>query len=119
MRDEKFNEIYIQPLHIIYGDEYEKIKSATLNFSNVFDKIEIGRPSLFNNKDYFDAIEALKYQLPKIEDNSSIVLMGHGTTHHENSAYFQLEYVARKMGLKIFIWQLLNLFLKSQTLLLI
>ncbi|WP_291578694.1 sirohydrochlorin cobaltochelatase [Clostridium sp. UBA6640] len=102
MREEGFNEVYVQPLHIIYGEEYDKIKSSIDKYreEKAFEKIELGRPLLYKNEDYFEAVEALKSQIPELNKNSAVVLMGHGTEHHANSCYFQFEYVARKMDLE-------------------
>lgn len=96
LKEEGFKEIYVQPLHIIYGEEYDKIKNSTNEYRNSFEKLELGTPLLYNNEDYFEAVKALKTQLPK---EQSVLLMAHGTAHKANSAYFQFEYVAKKMGL--------------------
>ncbi|GAA0115523.1 sirohydrochlorin cobaltochelatase [Clostridium senegalense] len=96
LKEDNFKEVYVQPLHIIYGEEYDKIKSGMNNYKECFEKLELGTPLLYNNEDYFEAVKALKAQIP---ENQLVLLMAHGTAHKANSAYFQFEYVAKKMGL--------------------
>ncbi len=97
LKDEGFKEVYVQPLHIIYGEEYDKIRDGVKVYKEDFEKLELGTPLLYDNEDYFKAVEALKSQLP---NNESVLLMSHGTAHRANSAYFQFEYIAHKMGLE-------------------
>lgn len=100
LKKDGFTEVYIQPLHVIYGYEYDKIRLAVHDYrhNNSFEKLELGTPLLYKNEDYFKVAEALKEQLPK-EENSNVVLMAHGSEHFANSAYFQFEYVLHKIGL--------------------
>lgn len=93
LKDEGFNEVYVQPLHIMPGDEYDKIVSQMQNYKNDFEKFVLGRPILYRTQDYFKAVEALKTQLPKLEENHCVILMGHGSAHPANSAYALLQYI--------------------------
>ncbi|WP_319371242.1 sirohydrochlorin cobaltochelatase [uncultured Ilyobacter sp.] len=88
MRDEKFTEVIVQPLHIIPGEEYqEKIIKVAESFRCSFKRIAVGRPLLNDIDDYRIAAEALKNQLNELKEDHSVVLMGHGSHHPANACY--------------------------------
>lgn len=73
-----FNEIYIQPLHILPGLEYEKLRALNL---------PIGNPLLFDSASVKELAEVLK-----AEDNfGNRVYIGHGTEHASDVLYSMLE----------------------------
>lgn len=101
MKEEGFNEVIVQPLHIIPGEEYNELKESVKKFqkNNSFGKLVLGRPLLYRSEDYRKAIEALKYQLPKLDKGQAVVLMGHGTAHPANSSYALLQYTLEEEGM--------------------
>lgn len=104
MKEDGFQEVYVQPLHIMPGDEYDKIIGAVNKYSNYFTSLVLGRPILYRKKDYFIAVEALKNQLPKIKEDSAVLLMGHGSTHPANATYALLQYILNDNGLnKVYV----------------
>ncbi|CBZ02835.1 sirohydrochlorin cobaltochelatase [Clostridium botulinum] len=96
LKNEGYEEVIVQPLHIMFGEEYEKIERAVLKFKDEFKTLKLGKPLLFKNEDYKIATEALKTQLPKLNKEEAIILMGHGTEHPANAAYFQFDYYLRE-----------------------
>lgn len=96
LRNEGYEEIIVQPLHIMFGEEYEKIEKAVIKFKDKFKILKLGKPLLFKNEDYKIATEALKTQLPKLNKEEAIILMGHGTEHPANASYFQFDYYLRE-----------------------
>lgn len=91
-----FEEVIVQPLHIMFGEEYEKVEKAVEVFRDDFKKLKLGRPLLYNNEDYSIAAKALKNQLPDIKKDLAVVLMGHGTEHRANASYFQFDYYLKE-----------------------
>lgn len=99
LKDEGYSEVIVQPLHIEAGDEYEKVSRLVDQYkeSKVFDKIVLGRPILYfmgqENRpdDYAAAIEALKSQMPSINKDEAVAIMGHGGKHPSNAAYAVLQ----------------------------
>ena len=86
------DEIHVQPLHIIPGIEYEKVKEAVIlikHKSNV--KISIDSPLLNEENHYDEVIDALINRLPEQIKNEGILLMGHGTEHFANACYSMLQ----------------------------
>lgn len=102
MARDGFEEVIVQSLHIIPGDEYDEIKIAVHRFRNkkAFKKLTLGRPLLYRIEDYFNVVEALKPQIPEIREDSAVLFMGHGSVHHSNSCYSQFQYVLKQSGLK-------------------
>lgn len=103
MESEGFEEVIVQCLHIMPGEEYDDIKIAVHKFEhrNKFKKLVLGRPLLYRTDDYFKAVEALKSQIEVRKSENDIVLfMGHGSTHHANSTYALFQYVLEESKLK-------------------
>ncbi|HWR44887.1 sirohydrochlorin cobaltochelatase [Sporomusa sp.] len=104
-----FQEVYIQPLHVVPGEEYEKVKVLVTHYTHakltVFEKIRIGRPLVFymgqegKPDDYLIAIDAIKQQLPESGADSAFVFMGHGGLHPANAAYAVLQLKLEEAGL--------------------
>ncbi len=105
LKEEGYEEILVQPLHILPGFEYEKIKEAVTDFKNKnsFIKVVLGEPMLFKNEDYKKAVEALKTQLPEIDEDKAVILMGHGTKHYSNACYYCLQSFLEKECHNVYI----------------
>jgi sirohydrochlorin cobaltochelatase len=115
LESEGYNEVYIQPLHVVGGEEYDKIKRIVVQYAHrkekAFDKIVIGRPLLYYTgqeeypDDYLAAIHALKTQLPKTASQEAVVFMGHGGVHPANTAYAALQMKMEETGLEnVFVY---------------
>lgn len=91
-----FEEVIIQPLHIIPGEEFDYIKGIVDRYVEDFKKIKVGRPIFFYQgveevpKDYSAFIESMKEVL---DNEESVVLFGHGTAHASNAVYGMLQTV--------------------------
>lgn len=106
LRKQGFEEVIIQPLHIIPGIEYEKIFSVFKEYSSELEKIALGRPVLYSVEDYREAVKALKSlksQLPDMKEDSAIVLMGHGTYHPSNAYYACLQSFLNDEKINVYI----------------
>jgi sirohydrochlorin cobaltochelatase len=112
---EGYREVYIQPLHVVAGVEYEKVKGQVGHYADaeiqMFDKIEIGRPLLYYMgqqglpDDYLIAIRALEAQFPGLGSQKAVVFMGHGGVHPANAAYCALQAKLEEAGLnKAFVY---------------
>lgn len=89
--------VIVQPTHIINGYENDKMKEEIRKYSDQFDAIRIGAPMLTRTEDYKKAVHALIEDV-KLEEQESLILMGHGTEHPANSAYPALEYILQALG---------------------
>ncbi|MBP2032554.1 sirohydrochlorin cobaltochelatase [Clostridium algifaecis] len=104
MENDGFSEVYIQPLHIIPGDEYDKLVNMAKRYENSFERLVIGRPILYRENDYKIAARAFKSQIPENYKGKAIILMGHGSSHPINASYSMLQNIFRDEGIdNIFI----------------
>ncbi len=105
LKDEGFSRIVVQPLHIIPGYEYHKVKKTVYEFERkkAFDEIVLGEPLLFNNEDYKTTIEAIKFQFKDISEDEAVVFMGHGTAHFSNACYYCLQSYMDEEGINAYI----------------
>lgn len=93
-----FLEIYIQPLHILAGFEYEKIQRAVKEINQEAVSIKLGEPLLNNDKD----IDAMVSVLNDHKDYLTVYI-GHGTEHPMHGIYEQLESRLKTENQHIFV----------------
>lgn len=89
--------VLVQPTHIINGIENERMLEDLMEYAGRFQKVRVGKPLLSSVDDYKKSIHAVMAEAGLAEDEA-LVLMGHGTDHHANSAYPTLEYTAHLLG---------------------
>ncbi len=89
--------LVVQPTHLIYGDEYDKMCAAVLKQSAQFERLVIGAPLLADYDDIYQVLTALDEGIPR-ELDEALVLMGHGTQHFSNMTYAALDYFAKANG---------------------
>lgn len=100
---EGFSEVYVQPLHIVAGDEYEKIRGIVSEYAHLqkFRRLALGRPLLYymgqsgQPDDYLTVIQALDVTTGPEE---ALVFMGHGGFHPANAAYAALQLKLQEAG---------------------
>lgn len=105
LREEGYEEVILQPLHIIPGAEYDYVKLVVERFKNLnaFKSIELGRPVLYFQgyeqlpEDYDIFVEAIKGIVRK---DKTVVFMGHGSSHYSNACYSCLQSIFFDKGYK-------------------
>ncbi len=92
MANDGFEQVVVQPLHIIPGHEYEKIKRAVskINHKKAM-MVTLGEPLLYSEADYRETIKALDAQMPTADEKTGVIYMGHGSDHFANASYCMLE----------------------------
>lgn len=101
LKNKGFEEVIIQPLHIIPGEEFSYIRGIVRRHKNDFKTIKLGRPIFFYQgadevpQDYSEFIESMKEVL---DNEESVVLFGHGSTHSSNAVYGMLQTVLEDEG---------------------
>lgn len=100
MKEKAIKDIYIQPLLIIPGHEYDKVFKEVDTFlqSNNGFNVEIGKPLLSDDEDYENVINAL--DLGEDVSDEANIFMGHGTDHNADYAYEKIEKTMRAKGHK-------------------
>lgn len=85
-------DIHVQPLHVIPGYEYDKVKKAVaMGNHKAGVTISIGQPLLSQEDHYDDLIDAIFSEIDVEGPDHALVLMGHGTHHHANACYSMLQ----------------------------
>lgn len=102
LSEEGFEEIIVQPLHLIPGEEYQYVTDVVQSFKKYFKKITLGRPILFFKggeeelpDDYKILVEAIEDTIPK---TGITIFMGHGSVHVANACYSCLQLVFQDKG---------------------
>lgn len=91
--EQGYQDVVIQSLHIINGDEFEKIVREVLVYKDQFQRMVIGKPLLTTFEDFQKVIAALQAQAPAVKPDERVLFMGHGTTHHTFSAYACIDHL--------------------------
>ncbi len=93
LHQQGYQDVLIQSLHIINGDEYEKIALELKHYRSLFWNLQLGLPLLSGYQDYQNLIAAIEHQSPALARDERLVLMGHGATHHAFAAYACLDHM--------------------------
>ncbi|RQW64551.1 sirohydrochlorin cobaltochelatase [Vibrio viridaestus] len=101
--DMGYEDVLVQSLHIINGDEFEKVSKQVDAYQNKFHRLKLGTPLLSSFDDFTQVIEAISSNLPQLNDNEHVVLMGHGATHHAFTAYACLDHLLQSKQLPIHV----------------
>lgn len=103
LKEEGFSQVILQPLHLIAGDEYEDIQRVAEKFKDDFDTITLGKPLLYTLCDCEKVLEASKSQLPMLNKDMAVVLIGHGSDHIADESYSTFQRLIDKQNLNIFV----------------
>ena len=99
MHKDGIKEVYVQPTHLINGTENDLMLEDIQEKKHLFEKVKVGAPLLNEAEDYKALVEAVMEQ-EDVAPDSMIAFMGHGSSHHANSAYPALAYVFKELGYK-------------------
>lgn len=97
LRSEGVRRIAVQPTHLLYGFEYDKLRAEAEALSGGFDALSVGCPLLADTADLRRFAAGLSGTYPP-EDGGAVVLMGHGTEHFANAVYPALQTGLRLAG---------------------
>ncbi len=87
---EGMDQVVVQPTHLLYGYEYDKLKADADGFSDRFEKLVVGKPLLANNRDILQFAVKISEMNPQ-RNGEAVVYMGHGTAHFANAVYPALQ----------------------------
>ena len=104
-------DVIVQPTHVINGIENDQMKADALSFRDRFSSIVFGNPLLTTEEDNQAVVQAVAGEFQDMDQETALVLMGHGTEHYANSVYAALDYRFKDMGHKNIFSELLRLIL--------
>ena len=85
-------DVAVQPTHLLYGYEYDKIKAEISPYAMRFSRFVLGKPLLADTNDLQKVATILGQSYPAIE-GEALVFMGHGTEHFAGVVYPALQSV--------------------------
>ncbi len=94
-----YTDVIVQPTHMLYGIEYDKMKHTADQMEPRFTRFVFGKPMLADTEDLHELIHCLMQQYPA-QDDEAVVLMGHGTEHFANAVYPAMQTAFRVAGRK-------------------
>lgn len=97
IKDGVTDEIIVQPTYVINGIEYDMLTEEIEKYRKYFKTVKCGTPLLTKPDDYRELATIIKEEFPT-DNGEALVLMGHGSEHHANSAYPAFEYALNEIG---------------------
>lgn len=93
-----YDNLIVQSSHIIPGIEYENLLEELAAYRDKFKSIKVGKPLLYNVKDYKRIVEALQNEYVPKNKKEALVLVCHGTDSPIGAAYAMIEYIFDEYG---------------------
>ena len=92
LKEEGFEEIYLQPSHVIPGIEYRKALGQMEEHlcDNVL--IKMGTPLLYDLEDYLAVAGAFKTKFKDLGEDEAVLFMSHGTESPSFTSYVAVDY---------------------------
>ena len=97
LAEEGIQRVIVQPTHLLYGYEYDKLKAEAEALAYRFEAVVVGRPLLADNSDLQRFANNLSQDHPA-EPGAVTVFMGHGMEHFANAAYPALQTALHLLG---------------------
>lgn len=94
---EGYTRVAVQPTHLLYGYEYDKIKTEISPYEERFAYFALGRPLLADTTDLQTIVRVLGQVYPP-QPGEALILMGHGTEHFAGVVYSALQSVFALQG---------------------
>lgn len=99
--EDGIEELIVQPLHMIPGEEYQYVKNVINKYEDRFKNIKVGRPIFYYQgidelpQDYSSFIKSIEELL---KDQKATILFGHGSANPSNAVYGCLQVVLEDEG---------------------
>lgn len=92
-----YRDVLLQPTHILYGYEYDKMMNTAKRYIGRFEKLTFGSPLLSDHSSLIALAEALARRHLGNSQCAS-VFFGHGSAHFANMVYPALQTALRLIG---------------------
>lgn len=90
-------ELAILPFYMLKGTENERMREVLREYEERFASVQIAKPLFHVKEDYIKTLEAVLCAAD-MQEGEALMLVGHGTKHHDNTEYQNLEYTAYTQG---------------------
>lgn len=99
MAQDGIKDVVIQPTHLLYGDEFDKLCTQAIQNEYLFNSVKFSTPLLADTDDMRRVLHILRDNIA-LEAGECLVLVGHGTHHFCNPVYAALDYMAKAEGME-------------------
>jgi len=89
--EQGFDDVVVVSTHIMNGGQYDYVAESVRKFKDKFESISLGTALLTTRADYTDVMNVILQEFYPAEEDSALVLMGHGTVHYANATYSELQ----------------------------
>lgn len=92
-------EVVVSSFYMINGEEHERLREVAKTYRDEgqFARIAVAKPLLCEKEDYIKVLEAV-LKASDMQEGEALLLVGHGTKHHDNTEYQNFEYTAYTQG---------------------
>lgn len=94
-RREGYTHIWVQPTHLIPGEEYDRLQREIRKWEDRFTFLKLGEPLLVQEEDYDTVVTIMKDRF-FMKEGEVCIFMGHGTYHQANRVYEKIEKLLKK-----------------------
>lgn len=103
LKSANYEEVILLSTHMLPCNEYEHIKENLLPFYNSFSRLVITNPLLYDKKNVNRIVKELIHEYSNIDSYTAVILMGHGSSHPNNSIYHKVNEIFQVTNSNIFI----------------
>jgi len=98
LAQEGYDEVVVQPTHVIPGEEVEKLAQACQGRAHLFSRLAMGKPLLAGEADCLEVARILAAAHAGLPPRVALVLMGHGSRHAANGVYERMNELCSSKG---------------------
>lgn len=96
MKEQGITHLYVLPTHIIDGIENNRLRKLLEENRGLFAEVKLAKVLLYSDQDYQSAVQAVSEELT-VEEEETVIFMGHGTSHEADVCYARLEECFRRL----------------------
>lgn len=102
LKSERYQDIIVQPMQVMAGNEYTEIENIASSYKNDFKSIKIGKALLgYEKEELCKACDKVINSISgEIDKNKTTIIVGHGSKSLADEVYFVLEDRFEKLGYK-------------------
>ena len=97
MLEDGITDALVQPTHLLYGIEYDKMRETVDAYAGRFASLQFGIPLLATTEDLRELAAILSEAYPR-KEGEALVFLGHGTDHFANVVYPALQMIFHMQG---------------------
>ncbi len=98
LKEKGYTDVLVQSYYIMNAYESRLVAEKVEEQVDNFESIRFGTALFTEYEDYVKTIEAMAPTFPPCDDDTAIILMGHGTDHPAHATYMMFEHLLHAKG---------------------